>query len=65
MTTDSGGATLPSENGLRAVLAIGVGAAAIALVFAPFIPRQRSPAQPAETPAPAGTPAGKPATDAQ
>ncbi|MEV7890685.1 MFS transporter [Streptomyces sp. NPDC002817] len=39
MTIDFHGVEVPSENGLRAVLAIGVGAAAVALAVASFIPR--------------------------
>ena len=41
MTIDFHGAEVPSENGLRAVLAIGVGAATVALAVASFIPRRR------------------------
>jgi len=41
MTIDFHGVEVPSENGLRAVLAIGVGAAAVALAVASFIPRHR------------------------
>ncbi|WP_329309969.1 MFS transporter [Streptomyces sp. NBC_01262] len=41
MTIDFHGVELPSENGLRAVLALGVGAAALALAVASFIPRHR------------------------
>jgi len=42
MTIDFHGIEVPSENGLRAVLAIGVGAATVALAVASFIPRRRS-----------------------
>ncbi|MEU0647715.1 MFS transporter [Streptomyces umbrinus] len=48
LAIDSGGMTVPSENGLRSVLALGVGASAIALVLASFIPRQRPSAGSAE-----------------
>nr|WSY50845.1 MFS transporter [Streptomyces sp. NBC_00886] len=41
MTIDFHGVEVPSENGLRAVLAIGVGAATVALAVATFIPRRR------------------------
>jgi MFS family permease len=41
MTLDFHGVEVPSENGLRAVLALGVGAAALALAVASFIPRHR------------------------
>lgn len=41
MTIDFHGVEVPSENGLRAVLAIGVAAAAVALAVASFIPRHR------------------------
>ena len=41
LTIDFHGVELPSENGLRAVLALGVGAAALALAVASFIPRHR------------------------
>lgn len=42
MTTSFGGAALPSENGFKVVMAIGSGAALLALVVAAFIPsRQR------------------------
>lgn len=42
MTTTFGAVTLPSADGFRVVMAIGAGAALIALVFASFLPR-RSP----------------------
>ncbi|KUO20521.1 MFS transporter [Streptomyces dysideae] len=41
MTTDFGGVALPSENGFKAVLAVGAGAALLAAAVASFIPRQR------------------------
>ncbi|MET9577085.1 MFS transporter [Streptomyces massasporeus] len=41
MTTDFEGTPLPSQNGFKAVLAIGAGAALLAFVVASFIPRQR------------------------
>ncbi|WP_151479592.1 MFS transporter [Streptomyces albicerus] len=41
MTTDFGSAALPSENGFKVVMAIGAGAALLALVLAAFLPRQR------------------------
>ncbi|WP_435862325.1 MFS transporter [Streptomyces phaeochromogenes] len=65
LTVDSGGMTVPSENGLRAVLALGVGASAIALVLASFIPRQRAAEHSAEPPALAGTAAGRHAADSE
>jgi MFS family permease len=42
MTTGFGGAALPSENGFKVVMAIGAGAALLALVLASFLPRQRT-----------------------
>ncbi|MFH0179695.1 MFS transporter [Streptomyces cacaoi] len=41
MTTTFGGTALPSENGFKVVMAVGSGAALLALVVAAFIPRQR------------------------
>ncbi|MGX1560169.1 MFS transporter [Streptomyces sp. NPDC055506] len=41
MTTPFGPTALPSQNGFKAVLAIGAGAALLAFVVASFIPRQR------------------------
>ncbi|NGO13744.1 MFS transporter, partial [Streptomyces sp. HC44] len=51
MTTTFGGTALPSEDGFKAVLAIGVGAALLAFVVASFIPRQRPLAAAGEAPA--------------
>lgn len=62
MTIDFNGAHLPSENGLRAVLAIAAGAAAVAFAFASFIPRQKPAAIRADPPALAETATGKPST---
>ncbi|MGW2290628.1 MFS transporter [Streptomyces phaeochromogenes] len=45
MTTDFGSFALPSENGFKVVMAIGAGAALLALVLAAFLPRQRTAAQ--------------------
>ncbi|WP_405933271.1 MFS transporter [Streptomyces sp. NBC_00827] len=42
MTTDFGTTALPSENGFRTVLAVGAGAALLALLLASFLPRQRA-----------------------
>ncbi|MEU1187519.1 MFS transporter [Streptomyces sp. NPDC005859] len=42
MTTTFGSAALPSENGFKVVMAVGAGAALLALVVAAFIPRQRT-----------------------
>ncbi|MEU9308525.1 MFS transporter [Streptomyces sp. NPDC048256] len=42
MTTSFGGAALPSENGFKVVMAVGSGAALLALAVAAFIPRQRT-----------------------
>ncbi|MEV1067196.1 MFS transporter [Streptomyces sp. NPDC050263] len=42
MTTDFGAAALPSENGFKVVMAVGSGAALLALVVAAFIPRRRT-----------------------
>ncbi|MEU5298158.1 MFS transporter [Streptomyces umbrinus] len=52
MTTDFGSSALPSENGFKVVMAIGAGAALLALVLAAFLPRQRTAAQ--AVPSPAG-----------
>ncbi|MFF7981813.1 MFS transporter [Streptomyces sp. NPDC007901] len=41
MTTTFGTATVPSENGFKVVMAIGSGAAILALLVAAFIPRRR------------------------
>jgi len=41
MTTDFGGTALPSENGFKVVMAIGAGAALLALAVATFIPHRR------------------------
>ncbi|MEU3338507.1 MFS transporter [Streptomyces sp. NPDC006668] len=41
MTTDFGGHALPSENGFKAVMAIGAGAALLAFLVATFIPRRQ------------------------
>lgn len=46
MTTEFHGVHIPTENGLRAVLAIGVGAAALALLLAALIPGRRTPVDP-------------------
>jgi MFS family permease len=42
MTTDFGTTALPSENGFKVVMAIGAGAALLALALASFLPRQRT-----------------------
>ncbi|MGY4738005.1 MFS transporter [Streptomyces sp. ATMOS53] len=42
MTTTFGGTALPSENGFKVVMAVGSGAALLALLVAAFIPRQRT-----------------------
>ncbi|MDQ1050223.1 MFS transporter [Streptomyces sp. V4I2] len=62
MTTDYGGFPLPSENGFKVVMAIGAGAALLALLFATFIPKHRAP-QPA--PAADGPAENKEATTAK
>ncbi|MEV5850481.1 MFS transporter [Streptomyces sp. NPDC051985] len=41
MTTSFGTATVPSENGFKVVMAVGSGAAILALLVAAFIPRRR------------------------
>ncbi|MFD1543462.1 MFS transporter [Nonomuraea guangzhouensis] len=41
MTTTLGSVTLPSQNGFRLVMAIGAGAALVALAFAAFLPGRR------------------------
>ncbi|MFJ8110920.1 MFS transporter [Streptomyces sp. NPDC096132] len=42
MTTTFGGVALPSENGFKVVMAVGSGAAVLALLVAAFIPRQKT-----------------------
>jgi EmrB/QacA subfamily drug resistance transporter len=59
MTITLGGYALPSENGFKAVMAIGAGAALLAFAIAAFIPRQRITV--ASTAAPT---AGEPAANA-
>ncbi|MEW2301542.1 MFS transporter [Streptomyces sp. NPDC006655] len=41
LTTPFGGASVPSENGFKVVMAVGSGAAVLALLVAAFIPRRR------------------------
>jgi MFS family permease len=58
MTTTLGSAILPSQNGFRVVMAVGAGAALVALLFASFLPRRRSlsaTSAPAAAPAEAAT----------
>ncbi|MFD7130739.1 MFS transporter [Streptomyces sp. NPDC059894] len=42
MTTTFGTTALPSENGFKVVMAVGSGAAVLALLVAAFLPRQRT-----------------------
>ncbi|MFI2533507.1 MFS transporter, partial [Rhodococcus erythropolis] len=42
MTMSIGGATLPSENAFRVVMALAAGSAVVALVLAGFLPRFNS-----------------------
>ncbi|MEU3528221.1 MFS transporter [Streptomyces sp. NPDC038707] len=49
MTTSLGGHALPSENGFKAVMALGAGAAALAFLLAGFLPRHRPAGAPATT----------------
>ncbi|MEU2228179.1 MFS transporter [Streptomyces sp. NPDC018347] len=56
MTISLGGHALPSENGFKAVLACGAGAAVLAFLLASFLPRHR-PAGLAPVPAATGAPA--------
>ncbi|MFD5631880.1 MFS transporter [Streptomyces sp. NPDC127072] len=51
MTTDFGSAALPSENGFKTVMAVGAGAALLALLLASFLPRQRAADAKAASPA--------------
>ncbi|MEU9157477.1 MFS transporter [Streptomyces sp. NPDC048417] len=51
MTISLGGATLPSENAFKVVMAIGAGAAVLAFVLASFLPGRR-PADAEPAPAP-------------
>jgi MFS family permease len=46
MTTTFGGTALPSENGFKVVMAVGAGAAVLALLVAAFIPRQKEAGHP-------------------
>lgn len=55
MTTDFHGVHIPTENGLRAVLALGVGAGVLSFTFASLIPR----GAPTQVPAPAEPAAAK------
>ncbi|MFJ9565749.1 MFS transporter [Streptomyces fuscichromogenes] len=45
LTISLGGATLPSENGFKVVMALGAGAAVLAFVLASFLPGRRPAAQ--------------------
>jgi hypothetical protein len=63
MTIDPGGYVLPSENGFRTVMAIGVGAALLAFALASFIPRPCAAAL-AAVPAPAAETSAGPRPDA-
>jgi EmrB/QacA subfamily drug resistance transporter len=58
MTIGFGGYALPSENGFKAVMAIGAGAALLAFAVASFIPRPRPVTAPATTSAAAEAPVG-------
>ncbi|MFF4897735.1 MFS transporter [Streptomyces sp. NPDC001068] len=52
MTTSLGGLALPSENAFKSVMAVGAGAAVLALVLASFLPgRPPADARPAAAPA--------------
>ncbi|WP_329549447.1 MFS transporter [Streptomyces sp. NBC_01356] len=51
MTTDFGTTALPSENGFKTVMAVGAGAALLALLLASFLPRQRAAAAQEASPA--------------
>ncbi|MFC7882594.1 MFS transporter [Streptomyces sp. NPDC057376] len=42
MTTDFGGHALPSENSFKVIMAIGCGAALVALLLASFLPRRNA-----------------------
>ncbi|MGW4910621.1 MFS transporter [Streptomyces sp. NPDC004270] len=55
MTNVFGGVTVPSENGFKVVMAVGSGAAVLALLVAAFIPRRK--------PAPAAGAAPEPAPE--
>jgi MFS family permease len=60
MTVTFGAVTLPSQSGFRVVMAIGAGAALVALGFAAFLPRLRPASAPSATHVAAGTPAEAP-----
>ena len=64
MTIGFHGVELPSENGLRAVLAIGVAAAAVAFAVATLIPRPRGADASPEARPVVETAVGRPAPDA-
>ncbi|WP_326725215.1 MFS transporter [Streptomyces sp. NBC_00243] len=51
MTTNFGTTALPSENGFKTVMAVGAGAALLALLLASFLPRQRAAAAREASPA--------------
>ncbi|MBA2810930.1 MFS transporter [Streptomyces sp. KM273126] len=61
MTTDFAGHALPSEGSFKVIMAIGCGAALVALLLASFLPRQREGATALRAPAEmaAGTPVQK------
>ncbi|MFG3024098.1 MFS transporter [Streptomyces sp. NPDC048254] len=53
MTNVFGGVTVPSENGFKVVMAVGSGAAVLALLVAAFIPRRKPAAAAGVAPEPA------------
>ncbi|MFJ9560949.1 MFS transporter [Streptomyces fuscichromogenes] len=57
LTTTLGTVTVPSEDGFKVVMAVGSGAAVLALAVAAFIPRRSPVATPPQAPRPTAEPA--------
>ncbi|MGW0842424.1 MFS transporter [Streptomyces sp. NPDC002787] len=60
MTTNFGSVALPSENGFKTVMAVGVGAGLLAFALASFIPRDRRATATADTASESATPSAVP-----
>ncbi|GAB2757486.1 MFS transporter [Streptomyces bullii] len=60
MTTNFGSVALPSENGFKTVMAVGVGAGLLAFALASFIPRHRRATATADTASESATPSAVP-----
>ncbi|MET9660974.1 hypothetical protein [Streptomyces sp. NPDC006510] len=61
MTTEFGPLTVPSQNGFRAVMAVGAGATLVAFAIAFFLPGRGSSAPAAARPVPEAASAPEPA----